>query len=1120
MQNFITNSNQSNLKKRLIELIKNSDELKFLVGFFYFSGITEFYEPLKNNPDCILKVLVGLNVDKMNRMIIEISDEETDLSDAERSYKFINSVKHTLNSDIFDTESFYEQVTFFIEMIRGNRLIIRKTFKPNHSKLYIFKLQQLQIARDKLFITGSSNLTKAGISTQEEFNVEISDYGINEAEEYFDTLWENAIKIIEDDETKNKLIKIVEKETLIKKVSPFEAFLLVLKTYLESYAHKNISETLIELLTEKGYKPYEYQIDAVKQSLAVIEQNNGVIIADVVGLGKTIIACAVARELRKRGLIICPPGLIGDKNKNSGWKKYTEEFQLHDWEVRSSGDLENIAEFMKMHNDFEVVIIDEAHRFRNQDTQDYDYLRNICRNRIVILLTATPFNNKPGDILSLLKLFVIPKKSNITLENNLVDMFRHFKGVFDKLGYIMKYYNSKEPQKRNKAEFYNESLFGSKNIKLSEVKERAKYLSKQIRDVIEPVIIRRNRLDLQNNPYYKNEVKDLSKVESPIEWFFELTKEQSVFYDKIIEDYFGEPEYGGQFTGAIYQPFAYEKEVESEGLKLNEKESFELLQQRNLYGFMRRLLVKRFESSFGSFKQSITNFQTVTQHIQEFIEKTGKYILDRKLLNRIYELDLEDIEAELKEYEETLKTGNFPKSNKIYEVDKFVLKDKFLNDIQSDLSLYKKVLKELEKLNLVKDDPKSACLIKEIKKQISHKAASGEPKRKYIIFSEYVDTIEHLRPIFEKEFGDRCLIVPGKLSTGKVTEIIKNFDASSKEQLDDYDILLTTDVVSEGFNLNRAGMVINYDIPWNPVRVIQRVGRINRISKKVFNSIYIVNFFPTEKGATLVKSREIAQQKMFLIHNTLGEDAKIFDVDEEPTPANLYSRIQQNPDDLETESTYTKLLREYLILKEKHPEIIEGLTDFPSRVKVGKAHTENELLVFYKKGRVYINGIKFGNEEKNEIQNLTIEDVYEKLKCYVDDEALSLSNTFWDNYTTLNNYKGKSHAATPEQSLEHQALVNLKSMIQKPWDEIMPYLNFLRTLRDDIIDFGTLSDFTHRRLSLLKMNNDKNKVECVSEIKQLLEELGEDYLTKEISKQKQLNKEVIIAVENQNNKTS
>ena len=108
--------------------------------------------------------------------------------------------------------------------------------------------------------------------------------------------------------------------------------------------------------------------------------------------------------------------------------------------------------------------------------------------------------------------------------------------------------------------------------------------------------------------------------------------------------------------------------------------------------------------------------------------------------------------------------------------------------------------------------------------------------------------------------------------------------------------------ISEGFNLNRAGMIINYDIPWNPVRVIQRLGRINRISKKVFDELYIVNFFPTEKGAELVKSREIAANKMFLIHTALGEDSKIFDVDEEPTAAGMFSRVQQNPDELEEES--------------------------------------------------------------------------------------------------------------------------------------------------------------------------------------------------------------------------
>ncbi len=94
-----------------------------------------------------------------------------------------------------------------------------------------------------------------------------------------------------------------------------------------------------KILEENGYKRCQYQLDAVKQALAIIEKNNGAIIADVVGLGKTIIACAVARELKKRGIVICPPGIVGDKNKNSGWMKYTEEFRLYDWEVRSLGDL-------------------------------------------------------------------------------------------------------------------------------------------------------------------------------------------------------------------------------------------------------------------------------------------------------------------------------------------------------------------------------------------------------------------------------------------------------------------------------------------------------------------------------------------------------------------------------------------------------------------------------------------------------------------------------------------------------------------------------------------------------------------------------------------------------------
>ncbi|MBI2314933.1 DEAD/DEAH box helicase family protein [Candidatus Daviesbacteria bacterium] len=864
MSNFITNSGKTNLKKRLVELSQKGDELKFLIGFFYFSGINELYEGLKKNPKVNIKVLVGLNVDKSILGLHEIA-HDVDLSDDEKVYKFLESVKRSLNSEDFDTKEFYEQVKFFIQLIKDNKLILRKTYEPNHAKLYIFRLEEEQIGRNKMFITGSSNLTKAGLATQQEFNVEISDFGFENAEEYFDALWDEAVKITEDDAIKRKLVNVIEKETLIKDVTPFEVFVLLLKTYLESYDKKEIGESLIKTLEEHGYIPYEYQLDAVRQALSVIEKNNGVILADVVGLGKTIIACSIGKMLRKRGLVICSPGLAGDKNKTYGWSKYTEEFSLYDWEVRSWGDLETgtLPEFVNRAKDIEVVIIDEAHRFRNQDTEDYEKLRNICRDKIVILLTATPFNNRPGDILSLLKLFITPKKSTITLENNLVDRFRTFKGMFDRLGYIKKYHNSSDELKRKKAEAYYESIFGEKGINLDKVKQRSHYLAKQIRDVIEPVTIRRNRLDLLNNPYYKDEVKHLSKVEDPQEWFFELTKEQSEYYDKIIGTYFGDPDDGGLFRGAIYRPFEYEvKREKIYNEKLSQDENRQYQQQRNLYDFMRRLLVKRFESSFGAFEQSIKNFKRITINALEFIDKTNKYILDRTLLEKIYELDEEEIEKHLAEFEEKLSTGNYPKNNRIYSLSKFVYRDEFIADIKSDLTLFQNILDELSKLDLVHNDPKSDCLLTRINEEMRKKVGRDEPKRKIIVFSEYTDTINHLRPILENQFRERVLVVAGDLPPQKILEINKNFDASEEKPSNDYDILLSTDRISEGFNLNRAGMVINYDIPWNPVRVIQRVGRINRISKKVFDSLYIVNFFPTEKGSQLVKSREIASNKM------------------------------------------------------------------------------------------------------------------------------------------------------------------------------------------------------------------------------------------------------------------
>ncbi len=1110
MRNFITNSSVDNLKKRLIELISKSEELKFLVGFFYFSGIHELYDGLKKRPKAKIKVLVGLSVDKTNRGILELAEQDQQLSDEERSYKFLCSVKNSINRKEFDIKEFYEQVKFFIDLIRKDKLVIRKTYNPNHAKLYIFKLEKEQIGRKNLFITGSSNLTTAGLTTQEEFNVEISDYGFETAEEYFDTLWDEAVKITEDEVTKTKLIKVIENQTLVKEISPFEAFVLVLKSYLDSFEQKEISESLVTTLEKNGYTPYQYQLDAVKQSLAIIEKNNGVIIADVVGLGKTVVACSVAKELKKRGIVICPPGLVGDKNKTSVWKKYTEEFGLYDWEVRSLGELENISKFVKTAKDIEVIVIDEAHRFRNQDTKDYEFLKNICRNKIVILLTATPFNNKPGDILSLLKLFITPKKSVITLEDNLVNKFKHFKGAFNRLGYISKYWNSSNESKRRKAKNYYETMFGDKNIQLDKVKIRSRYLSKQIRDVIEPITIRRNRLDLQKNPFYKKEVAHLSNLKDPKEWYFKLSEKQSEFYDTIISQYFGDPEEGGQFKGAIYRPFEYEEKRKD---KLSEKENFQFIQQRNLFDFMRRLIVKRFESSFGSFERSIKNFKNINIHVLQFIKRTNKFILDRSLLEKIYNFDPEEIEKKLEEFAKKLLTGDYPKNNRIYNVSKFVYQKEFIEDINSDLNLFEKILKELSALDLVKNDPKSDCLIENVKKLLKEKSKEGEPKRKIVIFSEYLDTVKYLKPILEKQFGQRVLTIDSNLSTKKINEINENFDASNKKQENEYDILLTSDKISEGYNLNRAGMVVNYDIPWNPVRVIQRVGRINRISKKVFDDLYLVNFFPTKKGATIVRSREIAQQKMFLIHNTLGEDAKIFDIDEKPTPAGLFEHIQQNPDSLEEESFYNKVLREFIKIKKEFPDLVKEIKNFPPRVKVSKKSEDSELLIFIKKGRLYIHGLSYNSEEKN-VYDTSLEEIFDRIKCNYNEKPLKLSDSFWENYERIKNRKSSKSLPLSEQSLEQRALNNLKSFIVKPWKGLLPFMDFIRTLREDIIDYGTLSDYTLRRLANLSFV-EKDYEKTVKEIEELKQELGEDYLEKEKERQQDLSQEIIIAIENQ-----
>ncbi len=1106
---FITNDNEKNLDERLKQLISSSSELKFLVGFFYFSGIDTLYETLKKLDEQgkikegFLKVLVGLNVDEGVYGLVENAKYSDRYSPNEEKNRYFQSIEKAFISGELDQKEIYQQVDFFKKLLLEKKLIIRKTKKPNHSKLYLFKIDENhKHLLKELFITGSSNLTRAGLKDQDEFNVEIKDYGFEEAQKYFDKLWKESTEISPDD-----IVKILEKKTFLRSITPFQAYVYLLKTYIDLHQGKipvNEMKRLESLLKEKGYKTFDYQLSAVSQAISIIQAHNGVIIADVVGLGKTVIACLTAHALNKRGIVICPPHLMGDNTKSYGWKKYLEDFNLKDWEVFSTGRLKEALEFTQNYNDVEVVIVDEAHRFRNEKTMSYSYLKEICRGKNVILLTATPFNNSPSDIFAMLKLFTVPKKSSIVYDENIESIFRKYGRDYSDLTYILK--NHKNPGKKKEVISKFNSLFSTNKKHITDediknVRQRLKYLSQKIRSTLEPVIIRRNRLDLK---YYKDKL-DYPEVKDPIEVFFELTEEQLDFYDKVIESF--SP--NGRFKGAIYRPSLYEKKTDEE----NEDN----VSQQNLYEFMRTLLIKMFESSFKAFYESISRFENTYKLALDFIENTGKFVLDRDFIKSLEGESQENIIDELKKYEEELKlksinqkkykeklkSKSIDHSSYIYDIKN--LKESFIKDIKSDIKLFQELKQDIEDLGLLNSDPKSEKLVEEVKKYV-------EEKRKVVIFTEYRDTARYLKEVLERNFNGRVLSVIGDLNDKTIEDLYANFDAQYKNQEDKYDILITTDKLSEGFNLNRAGVVINYDIPWNPVRVIQRVGRINRIGKKVYDEIYILNFFPTEKGSDYVKSREIAQTKMFMIHNVLGEDAKIFSPDEEPQPSELYEKLKKLPEEDE-ESFFTKVKKEFEEIKEDYPEVLKEIEEIWSddkrvyRLKTAKPSDKDEIIVFIIKGKDLFVGYHDYKEKTPKF--LTFEEVFERIKSNPTTPTLKITERFWDSYEKILKRQPNKDKGSKNHGNAHRIL---KILLKN--EKLNKYKQFMKDIIEDIENYHTISEYILSKISAIEKNIDEENIDkIVKEIEEIKEILGEDFLEKTI-KLKNEKEEVIIAIEN------
>ena len=969
---FITNKEKF-LSDIINGILPKTNAVDILVGYFYYSGYVQLSEKLKDKQ---IRILVGLDVDlQISKHIQEVEAIRNGLVSRsiikEEYYKQFVSIFN--DSDFLDTAEKLEQFTMFYGKILDGTLEIRKTLEPCHSKMYLFAYNDLINEGGELpgvLITGSSNLSYQGLRGRLELNARFNDkQDYDEGKRIFDELWESSVVVVSKDNLDEWNNKVMTRIWYDKIYSPYLMYIRVLKEYFNIPTTNNILTP--HDITEGKYSNLRYQTDAVQMALNSLSNHNGAIIADVVGLGKSIIASTIARNLKLRTIIVCPPHLYKQ------WEGYRDEFGFTGT-VFSAGKIEDaVLHYQELVKDGEqfLIIIDEAHRFRNEYTQDYALLHNLCSGNKVLLLTATPFNNQPADIYALIKLFQIPSRSTLKTVENLGASFKDL---------IDKYKVLREAQRAGKTTD-------------EEIKTEVNNIARKIRSIISPLVVRRSRLDLQGIPEYAEDLKQqniqLVLPNDPIELEYDLSELKDLYKSTLdrINKSEGDSEAVYRFKAARYSPALYiHRELKDKLAKeLEEKTGvkFNLLigRQTNISKFMRHLLVARFESSVAAFKASLGYMIQSSEQMLRWIEKRHKIPVFKKGnlpdVDDFYESSNDGM-AEIEELFDKYEARGF------FEIDMKYIKDDFVTDVESDIQLLKNLREQwFGKDNTVKSDPKLESFIRIVRKQMDN-----DPNRKLIVFSEFADTVNYLGEALAKAGLPVMKYTSTDATSVNKDRIRANFDAGLKPALqqNDYHILVATDAISEGYNLHRAGAIFNYDIPYNPTRVIQRIGRINRINKKVFNELYIYNYFPTDVGEAETRTKEISTLKMAMIHAIMGEDTKALTKEEELQAyfKDRYRKEFARNEEVSWDTPYRKLLNSV-----KGTEVYDKAMELPHRARTAR-HTDRPrkgVLMFGRKGDDFV--FKIGDTQIGPIMIPAEEAIalFEAEKC---EEPVDLSPHF------------------------------------------------------------------------------------------------------------------------------
>ena len=964
---FFTNRKENTLFNKLEGIFthnKTINNFDVLVGYFRSSGYFKLRPLLENVAH--IRILVGIDVDKITR---EMQADGLSLfkGNAEKTIKdwqgkFIADVKEAHYDE--HTEQGIKQ---FIDDMQTQKVRLKAHPSQSiHAKIYIFRPDDFNPHKAGSVITGSSNLTDAGLGTNNspnyEFNVLLNDYeDIKFATTEFENLWEEGVEILPE-AAKNSL----KKTHLADNITPYELYLKCLIEYFGSEIEFD-PNSIKDL--PGNFKRLSYQMDAVNEGWGMLKKHNGFFLADVVGLGKTIIAALIARQFyyhngypdyRSKILLVIPPAL------KQNWVDTLASFKIEDaFEILPNGSLHKVTNAQK----YDMVIVDEAHKFRNDTADAYNQLQIICKTKTadgkakkVMLISATPLNNRPDDLYNQILLF--QDGNNSTLDFPLAGFFTKAKKEYKEI--------LKRPDK-------------------GEAGRRTAKLYKTIRErVITPLMVRRTRTDLLANDRYKKDLTDhgivFPKTTPPQPVYYQLEAPLEKLYDNTIQKIDNKKQDTSGLLHTRYRALHY--------LKPELKQQYtraDFIAER-LVAIMKTLLLKRMDSSFYAFRQTLGRFITSSAAMLQMIGNNKIIIAPNYNVSGYI---LEDREDELME---TIATQSLTDPS-IIVCCRDDFEDGFIAGVKQDYEM----LKELKSAwDEVTTDPKLVAFLTRLPEFLDK---TNNPEQKIVLFTESTDTMNYLtEEIKQTEYGEKTLSVNAENRNALKQKIERNFDANTKEiKSNDYQIILTTNALAEGVNLHRANTVINYDTPWNATKLMQRIGRVNRIGQTA-SHIFVYNFYPTVQINDDIELEKKALIKLQAFHSALGEDSQIYSPDEQISTFSIFDENIQ--EEINETIPFLEEIRQF---RKHDPEAYKRIRELPSKVRNAVKNPDHKggTLVFARtegKGSSRFYMVK--SALKNDIDNYSFINTAKLLKCAPDTHAEQLHDQHYPQVSSaLNNFK-------------------------------------------------------------------------------------------------------------------